>query len=136
MRAALAMLVVIGACHRDDPRPAPRAPRAAAAPIAAASRATTSPAPDAAPSSAPSSALDAARARGHDALVRHCGECHRGRLATAKPAALAIFDLDATDWPAQLDARELDAALRRFASKPAPDQAAFRGFRDAELAAR
>lgn len=32
------------------------------------------------------------------AFSRYCGECHDGRLATAKPKALAVFDFADTRW--------------------------------------
>ena len=45
-----------------------------------------------------------------DALVPSCGNCHRSDLQTAKPAALAIFDLSKDVWWATLSA-DHDAAL-------------------------
>ena len=77
----------------------------------------------------------ATRRSAHDALAEHCGECHERHRATAQAKALAIFDLDAPDWPGRFDDRRYQVALRRLASKPATARAAFIAFRDAELAA-
>jgi hypothetical protein len=48
-----------------------------------------------------------------------CGSCHRRSLATAKPAALAVFDLDAAAaaWPSAMTARQLQAFLQRLDGK-------------------
>jgi hypothetical protein len=81
-------------------------------------------------------ALLRARAEAHDMLARHCGSCHEGHQPTAKPAALAVFDLDQPDWPARFDAHRFEAALGRLASKPDADRTIFVALRDAELASR
>ena len=47
-----------------------------------------------------------------DALVPTCGTCHRSDLPTAKPGALAIFDLTKEVWWATLG-EEHDAGLLR-----------------------
>ncbi len=78
----------------------------------------------------------ATRRAAHDALAEHCGECHEGHRPTAKPAALAVFDLDKPDWPARFDDHRYQTALARLANKPAAARDAFIAFRDAELAAR
>jgi hypothetical protein len=79
---------------------------------------------------------EATRHAAHDALVEHCGECHEGHRPTAKPKALAVFDLDRADWPSQFDAHKYDAAAKRLASKSPAARDAFIAFRDAELAAQ
>ena len=76
------------------------------------------------------------RTAAHEVLARRCGECHERHRATAQPKALAVFDLDAADWPARFDERKFTAAMRRLASGPADDASKFVAFRDAELAAR
>jgi hypothetical protein len=74
--------------------------------------------------------------RAHDVMAKHCGECHEAHRATAKPAALAVFDLDRPDWPSRFDAHRFEAGLKRFNGKPDEDTAAFVALRDTELAAR
>jgi hypothetical protein len=66
-------------------------------------------------------------------LVRRgCGECHERHRPTAKPKALAVFDLDAPDWPARLtDPKRTAAALQRLSAPPAADTATFNALRDA-----
>ena len=81
-------------------------------------------------------ALAGARERGHEVLSRDCGECHESHRPTAKPPALAIFDLDKPDWQTRFDERRFEVAAKRFSSKPPADRDAFVAFRDAELAAR
>jgi hypothetical protein len=77
---------------------------------------------------------DATRRAAHDVLAEHCGECHEGHRPTAKPKALAVFDLDQPDWPLRFDEHRYQAALRRLASKSDAAREAFIAFRDAELA--
>lgn len=43
----------------------------------------------------------------------HCGVCHQSTLPSARPGALAIFDLDVPDWTATLKAGYLPGFLRR-----------------------
>src|SRR5262245_45248149 len=43
--------------------------------------------------------------RGH--AKTHCGSCHMSSLPTARPAALAIYNLDANDWSSTLTAEQL-----------------------------
>jgi hypothetical protein len=38
-----------------------------------------------------------------------CASCHTKSLATAVPAALAVFDYDRADWPSMLSAKRLEA---------------------------
>jgi mono/diheme cytochrome c family protein len=48
-----------------------------------------------------------------DALVPTCGSCHRSDLPTAKPNALAVFDLTKDPWWATIKDDQYDALLRR-----------------------
>ena len=48
-----------------------------------------------------------------DALVPSCGACHRSDLPTAKPAALAVFDLTKDPWWATIKDDEYGALLLR-----------------------
>ena len=66
--------------------------------------------PDAPPTTVPAALKWSEQAR--DALVPTCGTCHRSDLPTAKPGALAIFDLTQDVWWATLT-EELDAGLLR-----------------------
>lgn len=47
-----------------------------------------------------------------DAKV-HCGSCHQSSLPTAKPAALAIYDLDRDDWASMLTESRLRGGFPR-----------------------
>ena len=61
------------------------------------------------PASAPATTLEWSE-RARDALVPTCGTCHRSDLPTAKPGALAIFDLTKDMWWVTLT-EEHDAGL-------------------------
>ena len=132
MRSPIAMLVLasaasLGSCAGDDarhapvPRPPATAAATAAAPAAVAPRVVVAADP-----------RGATRRGAHDALAEHCGECHEGHRPTAKPAALAIFDLDQPDWPARFDEHRYESALSRLTKKSAAARDAFIAFRDAE----
>jgi hypothetical protein len=51
--------------------------------------------------------------RARDALVPACGSCHRSDLPTAKPAALAVFDLTKDSWWVTIEDEQYDGLLRR-----------------------
>ena len=73
--------------------------------------------------------------RGH--AKTHCGVCHQSTLPTAKPGALAIFDLDAPDWTATLKAEHLPGFLRRLNARLGDsDQRTLRAFIASERAVR
>lgn len=61
-------------------------------------------------------------------LLRRCGACHQGSRPTAVPEALAVFDLDRTDWPQRFDARRFRVALERLGHEPWSDRDAFIAF--------
>jgi mono/diheme cytochrome c family protein len=48
-----------------------------------------------------------------DALVPACGSCHRSDLPSAKPAALAVFDLTKDPWWATINADQYESLLHR-----------------------
>ena len=50
-------------------------------------------------------------------LERHCGECHVGTRPTARPGALAVFDLVEQEWSARMSAQQLSSLERRIAGK-------------------
>jgi hypothetical protein len=75
---------------------------------------------------------EATRRGAHDALAEHCGECHEAHRPTAKPAALAIFDLDQPDWPSRFNEHRYESALMRLTKKSAAARDAFLAFRDGE----
>lgn len=66
---------------------------------------------------APAAADERAAARDQTrALLRApCGACHASVEKTAKPAALAFFDLVDQEWAARLDADEFAIAKQRLA---------------------
>jgi len=78
---------------------------------------------------------EATRRTAHDVLAQHCGECHESHRPTAKPKALAIFDLDQPDWPSRFDEHKYNSALSGWRTSPKPRADAFIAFREAELAA-
>lgn len=53
------------------------------------------------------------RQRLRDLAKTHCGNCHQASLPTAKPAAVAVHNLDADDWPATLSAAQLEGGFTR-----------------------
>jgi mono/diheme cytochrome c family protein len=72
--------------------------------------------------SAPASPPPAAGAHDLREQVRElakprCGSCHQGSVSTAKPAALAVFDLDTADWSARMAPRQFDAFMGRMKGK-------------------
>jgi mono/diheme cytochrome c family protein len=60
------------------------------------------------------------RDRTREAVRPHCGECHTSSLATAKPGALAIFDLDQPDWGAAMSREQLETFSRSIARRLEP----------------
>jgi len=67
---------------------------------------------------------------------RGCNKCHDGSLSTAKPAALAVFDLREPKWESRMSESQLEAMLGRLRSAPAADRALVRRFVDEELGRR
>lgn len=47
-------------------------------------------------------------------LAERCGECHDGARATAKPKALAVFDLSRTAWHDTIRDEQLDKLVARI----------------------
>jgi hypothetical protein len=115
----------------------PGAPRGSWMALIALAACTRAPRPD--PRAA---ARDDARA----VLAAHCGACHEAHLATARPGALAVFDLDEREWAAPLSDALLGDALGRLGQPLLPDgspndageadQARFRRYLELETAAR
>src|SRR5262245_118608 len=115
------------------PRELSSAALAAAAPVAAAQAAPA--ASENAPAVAAVDPRETTRRAAHDVLAEHCGECHEGHRPTAKPKALAVFDLDQPDWPSRFDDHKYQSALKRLAGKSDAARDAFIAFHDAEVAA-
>ncbi|HKA86333.1 MAG TPA: hypothetical protein VKE22_01665 [Haliangiales bacterium] len=80
----------------------------------------------------------ALQAEARTILGKYCGRCHDSDSATAKPAALAIFDLKDKGWFNHLTKDRLSHILNRMDSfgVPAPEQVRIKAFVAAELAAR
>ena len=55
-------------------------------------------------------------------VERHCGECHVGTRPTARPGALAVFDLTEQDWSARMSARQLGSLQRRIGGRRSPSE--------------
>ncbi|NNE99565.1 MAG: hypothetical protein HKN25_11150 [Pyrinomonadaceae bacterium] len=51
------------------------------------------------------------------ALKQNCGTCHRSTLSTAKPKALAIFDLDKRPWHESVTDKHLKGISGRIKTK-------------------
>lgn len=68
----------------------------------------------------------------------HCGTCHQSSLPTAKPAALAIYNLDRDDWATMLTAERLRNGFPRRlnARLDGGGCSRLRAFIEAELALR
>jgi mono/diheme cytochrome c family protein len=72
-----------------------------------------------------------------DLAKPHCGSCHQSKLDTAKPAALAVFDLDAEEWTAPMSRERLHAFLKRlFGKLDDPQRLRVRRFLEGEVASR
>lgn len=67
--------------------------------------------------------------------VAHCASCHQGSVSRAKPAALAVFDLDHGDWCRGLSAAQFSVFYQRMEGEL--DDVARRALKDfTERAAR
>jgi len=68
----------------------------------------------------------------------YCRTCHQASLPTAKPAALAIFNLDAEDWSSTLTPERLKGGFSRRlnARLDAAGRQQLRAFVEGELALR
>jgi len=74
----------------------------------------------------------------HGIIGRYCGRCHDGAVATAKPKALAVFDLQNASWFRGLTNEQLAHIMGRMDSfgVPSDQKIRIKAFVDAELAAR
>jgi hypothetical protein len=81
---------------------------------------------------------DALRGEATLILLPRCGKCHDGALATAKPAALAVFDLVDPKWPDGLSDAQFGkmAARMKGVGAPEPERARIDAFIAAERATR
>jgi hypothetical protein len=57
-----------------------------------------------------------------DLLLRPCGSCHRSSLATAKPRALAVFDLEERAWHRHMTDDQIRELARRARSSNEIDE--------------
>jgi hypothetical protein len=80
----------------------------------------------------------ALRERVHGYAVTHCGSCHRSSLPTARPAALAIYDLDSESWSSMLTVARLQNGFPRRLNARLDDagRQQLRSFIQSELALR
>ena len=100
--------------------------------------------PSASPAAPPTPALlapaelQAVRAQIHAFATTHCGTCHKASLPTAKPAALAIYNLDAENWSSTLSAAQLEGGFTRRLNGRLDDggRALLRSFVSNEVALR
>jgi hypothetical protein len=65
-------------------------------------------------------AITADEAAVHSILDRYCARCHDRTLSTAKPAALAVFDLEDADWTARMTDAQLRESAVRLAGTRGP----------------
>jgi hypothetical protein len=81
----------------------------------------------------------------HTILERYCAKCHDRTLATAKPAALTVFDLVDADWTARMSDEQLRESWVRLAGTRGPTRdtpattievAALRAFVEREIERR
>lgn len=79
-----------------------------------------------------------ARQQMRDHAKTHCGVCHQGSLASARPRALAVFDLDRDDWPVMLSTARLTGAFPRriYSHLDEAGRQQLRRFVESELARR
>src|SRR5206468_9738194 len=66
--------------------------------------------------SAPASDLISLRNEVREIIRPKCGSCHTSSLPTAKPKAVAVFDLTQEDWPGGMSARQLEKFKNRLSS--------------------
>jgi hypothetical protein len=85
---------------------------------------------------APSPAGDGEEAReaARAALLPRCGRCHDGRLPTAVPRALAVYDLSQPAWAASLTEARWRALLGRAERLPPDEREKVAAYARAELA--
>jgi hypothetical protein len=72
-----------------------------------------------------------------DLAKPECGSCHQSSLETAKPGAIAVFDLDAEDWASRMNADRLYEFLVRIdGDLDESTRPRVRAFLESELARR
>jgi hypothetical protein len=104
-------MVLVGGLHVERFRLAGAAAALSAALIAPGARAGDAP-------DTPDKDAQAARTEQVRTLIRpHCGSCHTGSLPSAKPKAVAVFDLDTREFQARMTRAQLDAFIGRLSGK-------------------
>src|SRR5688572_27280401 len=78
--------------------------------------------------------LDVLRGQVRESAKAACGSCHQHTSPEAKPAALAIFDLDQEQWHTPMTDHQFHEFLKRGGGKI--DQIAARSFFEGELERR
>ena len=78
------------------------------------------------------------RERVREYAKAHCGACHIASLPTARPAALAIYNLDAAEWSSTLTAAQLRNGFPRRLNRQLDEEGkrALKTFIEGELALR
>lgn len=66
--------------------------------------------------------VDKLSASVRELVQQNCSSCHDGSVATAKPAALKVFDLREQDWTAKMSDEQVRKLLGRAKSMPADAQ--------------
>ena len=86
----------------------------------------------------PPAELQAVREEVRGYATAHCGTCHKASLPTARPAALAIYNLDAPEWSSTLTASQLRSGFPRRLNGQLDERGkqALRTFIEGELALR
>ena len=90
------------------------------------------------PKALATSELQAVREQVRSYARTHCGTCHIASLPTARPAALAIYNLDANEWSSTLTAEQLRNGFPRRLNGRLDDERKrqLRTFIEGELALR
>ena len=86
----------------------------------------------------PGDELQSARGAVRGYAKTHCGTCHQSTLPSARPAALAIFNLDADTWSSTITASQLQNGFPRRLEGRLDERGkvALRTFIEGELALR
>jgi mono/diheme cytochrome c family protein len=84
----------------------------------------------------PAEELGVLRAEVREIIRPECGSCHTSTLPTAKPGAVAAFDLEKDDWSASMNAEQLHSFGKRLSDFKDSSRVQINKLISAELARR